>query len=456
MSHSSNSWGTSAPIDLDSAEEVSLYNHASWPEPTERERDSPPKKTPRTLAPNLTRRSHKKSRGGCLNCKCRKIKCQETKPSCENCLIKELKCEYPSQASTKIIRRPSSASRPSRAVVRQDEPKLPATLSPPTSFNMDDMRCFHHFLTVAYPHLPLGNDSVWVQDIPIFAQQHEYLMHALLGLGASHLTRMSAHSDYSTAAMIHQGQAIKGLNEALAKENRSYGESDALLAACYALTFQASYMTDGMTDFMTMVRGCALVTHQIQQQETRTAFNLEQDMHFRIMLPRLEHLRNISPTLITPAMVAVDALRPLLRTSMDHHFYASLSSVLSALQQSPKTGYLAFNRLYATIWDMSHDQFAVFVDPHNTAAQLLMAHFLAVQMLMVPLLVYEAPARREAGMARALLASVEWGEKIWERAPEDMRPYLEWAREVFQTMRSEVEALDRGTYRGTTFRILVH
>lgn len=31
-------------------------------------------RTHRTLAPNLTRRSHKKSRGGCFNCKSRKIK----------------------------------------------------------------------------------------------------------------------------------------------------------------------------------------------------------------------------------------------------------------------------------------------------------------------------------------------------------------------------------------------
>ncbi|ERF75260.1 hypothetical protein EPUS_00052 [Endocarpon pusillum Z07020] len=450
MSHYS--WGTSAPVDGDSAEEV--FNHAPWPEP--RGRDSPPKKTPRTLAPNLTRRSHKKSRGGCLNCKCRKIKCQETKPSCENCLVKELKCEYPSQATTKIVRRPSCASRPNRAVVRHDEPKLPATLSPPTSFNMDDMRCFHHFLTVAYPHLPLGNDSVWVQDIPIFAQQHEYLMHALLALGASHLTRMSPQTDYSTTAMIHQGQAIKGLNEALAKESRSYGESDALLAACYALTFQASYMGDGMTDFITMVRGCALVTEQIYKQETRTAFNLDQNMHFRIMLPRLEHFPNISPTLITPAVLAVEALRPLLRTTMDHQFHASLSSALLALQQSPKAGYLNFVRLYATLWDMSHDQFAVFVDPHNTPAQLLMAHFLALQMLMVPLLVHEFPALNDATKARTLLGTVEWGEKIWERTPQRMRPYLVWSRDVFQTVRSEIQALNGGNYRDMTFKILAH
>jgi hypothetical protein len=56
-------------------------------------------------------------------------------------------------------------------MVKVGEPKLAPSLAPPTSFNMDDMRCFHHFLTVAYPHLPLGNESVWVQDIPVFAQQ---------------------------------------------------------------------------------------------------------------------------------------------------------------------------------------------------------------------------------------------------------------------------------------------
>lgn len=33
-----------------------------------------PRRTPRTLAPNLSRRSHKKSRGGCHSCKARKIK----------------------------------------------------------------------------------------------------------------------------------------------------------------------------------------------------------------------------------------------------------------------------------------------------------------------------------------------------------------------------------------------
>ena len=41
--------------------------------------------------------------------------------------------------------------------------------STPTIFKASDMRLFHHFLMIAYPHLPLGNDSVWVRDIPTFS-----------------------------------------------------------------------------------------------------------------------------------------------------------------------------------------------------------------------------------------------------------------------------------------------
>ena len=50
---------------------------SSWPDQDlldEPEDAMPKPKTQRTLAPNLTRRSHKKSRGGCFNCKSRKIK----------------------------------------------------------------------------------------------------------------------------------------------------------------------------------------------------------------------------------------------------------------------------------------------------------------------------------------------------------------------------------------------
>lgn len=279
-------------------------------------------------------------------------------------------------------------------------------------------------------------------------------MHALLALGASHLTRVSPNSDYNTAAIIHRGKAIKGLNEALANTNRGYGESDTMLAACYALTFQASYMGDGMADFITMVRGCALVTQQIKKDHSQTAFNLEDDIHVRLMTSRLENMPQLDSALLTPAIHSTEALRPLLRNTMDHHFHTSLLSVLFALQDSSRSGYLNFIHLYTTFFDMTHDQFNVFLDINNIPAQLLMAHFVSLQMLMIPLVVHEWPRSTDASKAGVLLGNVEWGDRIYERMPPELTGYLQWPKGIMDAVRAEIEALLNGTYRLVRLKIL--
>ena len=298
-------------------------------------------KQPRTLAPNLTRRSHKKSRAGCFTCKSRKIKCGEQKPKCGNCLLKSLDCVYPPTEQTK------RKETPAIALTKRNVGGV--TGSPATaSFTMLDMRFFHHFLTTAYPHLPIGNDHVWVNEIPQFAESHEYLMHAILSLGASHLSRLT-DMDYRKESLIHRGQAIAGLNTALSMPARHYGESDAMLAACYALTFQASYMGDGLADFITMVRGCALTTAKIKQEDVPTAFNLQPNWHFKVMAPRLASLPRVNHLLLQSGIAALEDIRPFLDDEVDMNFHQALIEVLEALLDSPQGGYLQFAGLYA-VW----------------------------------------------------------------------------------------------------------
>ena len=190
----------------------SLSTVSPLPEPDysgDLEEAHPKARAHRTLAPNLTRRSHKKSRGGCFNCKARKIKvrpflsraardgdasmsvisqlrlptyhnrlgpdhlpvqCQETRPSCENCTIKELECQYPTKADQHVQRRANDAS----SAIAIATPSIPQPLvaaSDALQFSLTDLKFFHHFLVVAHPHLPLGNEEVWVQKIPLFAQE---------------------------------------------------------------------------------------------------------------------------------------------------------------------------------------------------------------------------------------------------------------------------------------------
>ncbi|KPI43690.1 uncharacterized protein AB675_6127 [Cyphellophora attinorum] len=441
-------------------------------------------KQPRTLAPNLTRRSHKKSRAGCYTCKGRKIKCGEQKPKCMNCLTKGLDCIYPAVTDTAPTNSTSTSKGRSRhdggstassaTLFRRSHSASPATNPSNHTFNMLDMRFFHHFLTNAYPHLPLGNDHVWVNEIPQFAEAHPYLMHAILSLGASHLSRLTG-TDYRKESLTHRGLAISGLNAALSQPStttpsstsgttvpdvevnlntnppaavanpQAYGSPDAMLATCYALTFQASYMggADGLADFITMVRGCALTTAKIKSDDMPTAFNLQPNWHFKVMAPRLASLPRVDSGLCEDGIRGLELiLGEVLLVDREHedgagverrdienwevgeveaNFCQSLIEVLEALVVSPQGGYLGFAGLYAVWYELPPQQFSTFLSPRNLPSQLLLSYFVALQMLMVPLAVYEWPERAESAKSRVLTGTVEWAEGIFERLAEDDR-----------------------------------
>ncbi|RMZ77148.1 hypothetical protein DV737_g4515, partial [Chaetothyriales sp. CBS 132003] len=383
----------------------------------------------RTLAPNLTRRSHKKSRAGCYTCKSRKIKCGEQKPRCGNCLIKGLDCVYPVLDSHK--------KRDAPVPLAKRAPS--ATMSPRVaSFTILDMRFFHHFLTTAYPHLPLGNDHIWVNEVPLFAEGQEYLMHAILALGASHLARLTG-VDYRRESLTHRGLAIAGLNQALSQPAKNFGEADAMLAACYALTFQASYMGDGLSDFITMVRGCALTTAKIKQEEAMTAFNLQADWHYKIMAPRLQYLPPVNTILLETGIEALDKVRAYMVTGLDENFHHALQNVLSSLLVSSDSGYEKFIDLYSVWYELCHDSFKAFLDPNNMVAQLLLTYFIALQMIMVPLAVYEWPQRADSSQAKVLYGTVEWADGLFERLDDTpLSEHLMWPKRIVRIVAAEL------------------
>lgn len=263
-------------------------------------------------------------------------------------------------------------------------------------------------------------------------------MNAILALGASHLSRVNPGQDYTTQAIVHRGQAIEGLNNALNKTNRTYGESDAMLAACYALTFQASYMSDGMVDFITMVRGCALVSHQVMQEGSPTAFDIKGDVQLRMMNPRLDQLPTLDHDIVVAGSDALTQMQHLPATSMERQFHAALSNVMLALQQSSRTGYINFMFLYSMFYNMSNDDFALFISPTNTVTQMLLAYFVSVQLLMSPIAQYEWPENMIHARAEVLTGFLEWAEKIFETVPSDMLIYLMWPMDVVGTVRAEI------------------
>lgn len=225
----------------------------------------------------IPRKGHTKSRAGCPNCKRRKVKCDEVAPVCGPCNRLGLGCEYSQHATIGID---------NQAVARRSlSPTSPMSrpLSPhAVSFDMSDLRFLQHFLITAYPPLPVGGRAVWqyISQISygvscgctastchftsidmhicrwmLTLSQYEFLVHSMLGLGASHLSLL-VPSAFNRDALRHRVKAIKLLNDFLSRPNLSLPDTEAAFASILALTFQAAHMPDGLADFLTMTRGC--------------------------------------------------------------------------------------------------------------------------------------------------------------------------------------------------------
>src|SRR5438045_5282167 len=135
-------------------------------------------------------------------------------------------------------------------------------------------------------------------------------MHALLALAASQLTSTS-HTDYSLLAAAHRLRAIQGLNNAMSRMPQTADDGDALLAACYALTFQSSFLKDGIVEFLTMVRGCGLVSMHLIMANVPISFYFTLSDHFEYMEPRLDDLPRVDLDLFEGSLASLDELLPL-------------------------------------------------------------------------------------------------------------------------------------------------
>ncbi|KAF2174918.1 hypothetical protein K469DRAFT_680710 [Zopfia rhizophila CBS 207.26] len=139
------------------------------------------------------KRFHRKTRAGCNQCKRRRVKCDETKPSCANCVRNHLQCSLEFLTPIKPENQyPKPRAKPITLQIH-------STVSPPrtdiglATFSLDpkNLELLHHYTSVTC--LTLGtvrNMHVWQVEIPRLALCHEFLMHGLLAISALHLSTL--------------------------------------------------------------------------------------------------------------------------------------------------------------------------------------------------------------------------------------------------------------------------
>ncbi|KAK3387680.1 hypothetical protein B0H63DRAFT_470694 [Podospora didyma] len=315
----------------------------------------------------MERRGHTKSRRGCYNCKRRRIKCQETRPECGHCVKTGLKCEYPTTLPQ---------------IVHQPQHQIPL-------FSMQDMRFFQHFLFQCYPHHPIGSENIWTHEIPCLSQKYEYLMHAILGYAASEL--ISSDASLAAPALAHRLKAIRAIKRTLADAanpsivTNTFEEGNALMATCFALTFQSVLLDDGMVEYMTFIRGIIVVAIQMYHRGASFLFGdfMGRDQQAEILQPHMEKLPLIERSWTDGAVGAIQGLAPLCaHDEVLTTYHDMILEMAKQLYVSSWGAYRAMTAHYGWWMMMPHEDFQRLVDPDNQVAVLLATHWIALKQIM--------------------------------------------------------------------------
>ncbi|KAI0113734.1 C6 zinc finger protein [Nemania sp. FL0031] len=357
--------------------------------------------------PRLERRGHTKSRRGCYNCKRRRIKCQETRPSCGHCVKTGLKCEYPLVPQ----------------ITHQPQHQIPL-------FSLQDMRFFQHFLLACSPHQPLGNDSIWTHEVPCLSQNHEYLMHAILGLAASDL--MIQDPSLVTFAMAHRLKAIKAIKKTLTDVPKAttFDEGNALLATCYALTFQSVMLDDGMSEFMTFCRGIVIVAIQMYCKGAKFIFsNFLGEDHINQLQPILDSLPLIQKEWTDMAVANIAALEPLCTQQVEIEYHQLITNIASALYSSSSLAYHMLCKHYGWWMQIPHENFQSLIDGGNQVSLLLASHWIALKQIMATITGVEHRQRRQQTKRNdgdMDIGMVRWLKHINRHVDAEHQQYNQW------------------------------
>ncbi|EUC42188.1 hypothetical protein COCMIDRAFT_104220 [Bipolaris oryzae ATCC 44560] len=433
------------------------------------------------------RRGHNKSRLGCIACKKRKIKCQETWPSCANCDRRALVCRYPDvfKHAQHELPRPKPPS-PRQVVQLSDKPIM---------YSPDDMQLFHHYLTAAYPCIPSNNEQVWTRHIPLKTYQYPYLMNAMLALAGSHLA-IQVENPNNRLALRHRQNAIVGLEDAFARWPPSPDESHVMFAASFLLSLQCSYLNDGFLEHFISLRGCSLLSQLIVAEgfngpfveqtgvdlipvdtATHQYFGIGQDIlreallslksFSKFMTPEIHPIEKavVGQTVVTlqyllcpdvqpegrgttvpdiegtadpsqstkPSKSGASA-NPLLPSSMADVFHEiDWDNITTAPAGSPSPvrsfqGMMAVLTIFAT-WPQ--EALVHIFDSNNRLGNIILAHFSAIRFILAPMTAEQSalrtPTRAIVQWSAKIIASIDGYDKGGEWSQ-----YVEWPRKILR------------------------
>ena len=160
----------------------------------------------------------------------------------------------------------------------------------------------------------------------------------MLALGASHLSVFGPSSQaLKFRALTHRGEAVKLLNASLSRPAENKYEADARFAALMILTFQSSCMSDGLFDFLTMLRGCIL-QGDLDEDSYFTSFM--QGRHIETMEDKFKSLaiESLGDEAVDAALASLRRLLPYCQEGIEMTYHGLLTKIFQKAYTSPSNG----------------------------------------------------------------------------------------------------------------------
>ncbi|KAL2809128.1 hypothetical protein BJX63DRAFT_371429 [Aspergillus granulosus] len=251
----------------------------------------------------MLRRSHKKSRGGCVQCKRRHVKCDERRPVCVLCTMSNRDCSYTTEAK-------ASPQKSSPRLSSQTE--IPSPHEPiDEDLNLKHMELLIH-LTTTNEMFNLGDDLGPYRTGIRFGLKRglesPYLLYACLAFSARHLAYLHPErsAEFMHQAVTMQTRAITLFNIDEIQVDQSNCVAVLLFSAVVGHHLLADTLMerspDGLDGFLTRYVQCAnthrglytiTITAQPLLMETELEPVLSRSMNFTSKVPEGGHCDQI-------------------------------------------------------------------------------------------------------------------------------------------------------------------
>ncbi|KAI1478992.1 hypothetical protein F4774DRAFT_140546 [Daldinia eschscholtzii] len=360
-----------------------------------------------------SRRSHPKSRNGCIICKQRKVKCDESRPTCANCLRYGVSCVYapPKIAAAPV---PAAARLPTRALPSQSPDNASSqstdsqttftdlgilansnsTISTPSGVEQcREFELLHHYCTCTADSLSQSDKRhIWKVVLPQVGYQYDFVRHGVLALSAIHKAYLnpSQRRVYLDLAAHYQSQGLSGFRAMLPRITYNnwravFCFATMVIVYVYSLPLRADDLRledpiRNLLELFTVVRGLRVTLEPFIPLISKTEFA---PVITGIWLPQAEEksIPSLEHTLLPPdTFTVISSLRLLLQGELPLSKTQHYDRAIDALEMCTKL--LAYAGSYiepgmVIWWPCALDETILkdveSFDPH---ALVLLAHFL--------------------------------------------------------------------------------